>query len=107
MHMSIDRLSVFLSSMRILHFLHGSPKKIVLSDLFFLEGALFFGIGWVIAAGLTIFRMERWQTLYASPDGHAEYLRSERGKQVLFGLAFIVLGTILIGLSVGISVLPT
>lgn len=81
--------------------------KAMLSNLFFIDGAVTVGMGALIASGYTVFRIESWQTLFASPEGHTEFLETERRKQILFGILLMVVGTVLIGLSVVIGVFPT
>ena len=88
-------------------FFANKSAKAMLSDIFFIDGAVTMGMGALIASGYTVFRIESWQTLYASPEGHTEYLETERRKQVLFGILLMVVGAVLIGLLVITSVFPT
>lgn len=78
---------------------------IIFSDLLFFEGIAFFGLGALIASGYTAQRIDRWQSLYASPDGHREYLEEQRPKQFSFGIIMMIVGAILIGLSIALFLL--
>jgi len=77
----------------------------ILSNLFFFEGALVFAVGAFVASGLSIFRIESPSSLYASPEGHVEYLRESRKKQFKFGIVLVAIGAILIGSSIAIGAL--
>jgi len=77
----------------------------ILSDLLFFEGAILFAVGAFVASGLSIFKIEKASSLYASPEGHAEYLRESRKKQFKFGTVLIAIGAILIGSSIAIGTL--
>jgi hypothetical protein len=80
-----------------------APFSLTLSNLFFIEGAIIFGVGAWVASGATVLRMERPSTLYARPEGHTEYLRQHRKKQLSFGIVLIIIGAALMGLSITIG----
>lgn len=75
----------------------------ILSDLLFLEGAIVFTVGAFVASGVSIFRIESKSSLYASPEGHVEYLRKSRKKQFNSGIVLMVIGAVLIGSSIAIG----
>ena len=75
-------------------------RRTVLADLFFIEGAVIFGLGALVASGYTILRMETWKSLLARPGGHVEYLIEQRRKQFSFGIMLMIIGAALICLSV-------
>ena len=77
-------------------------KTVILSDFLFIEGIIIFSIGALVASGISVLRMERWQSLYASPNGHVKYLRQERRKQFSFGIVLMIIGAVLTGLSIAI-----
>jgi hypothetical protein len=78
----------------------GGSKKILFSNMLFIEGAFILGIGALIASGYTAARVDRWPTMYASPEGHADYIREQRRKQIGFGILLMIIGGLLIVLSV-------
>jgi len=82
-------------------------RSVILSDLLFIEGALMFGAGALVASGASVLKIERWQSLYASPGGHIKYLREQRRKQFLSGMAMLIIGVVLICLSIGVHVFLT
>lgn len=101
----IGLVIVFISVFNILvTFLGGlwenKSRRIVLSDLFIIEGILIFGLGTLVASGISILRMETWRSLTASPGGHVEYLIEQRRKQFSFGIMMMIIGATLICLSV-------
>lgn len=83
-----------------LPFLKGKSEKVILSDLLFIEGAVIFAIGALVASGVSVFRIETPSSLYASPGGHARYLRESRKKQFKFGIILIIIGAALMGISI-------
>lgn len=85
-------------------FWENKSKRVFLSDLFFIEGAVILGVGALVASGATVLKMERWQSLVASPSGHVEYLRQQRRKQFSSGIMLMIIGLVLICLSVVINV---
>lgn len=85
-------------------FLRNKSVKIVMSDLFFIEGAVIFAVGALVASGTSL-RVETFSSLYADPNGHVRYLRESRKKQFAFGIILIVVGASLIGLSISISLI--
>jgi len=78
-------------------------KMVVLSDLFFLEGAVVLAVGALTAAGTSL-RRESFSSLYAKPDGHRKFLEEQRPKQFFFGILLIIIGAVLIGLSVIVTI---
>ncbi|MBX5328738.1 hypothetical protein HM003_05225 [Candidatus Bathyarchaeota archaeon A05DMB-5] len=102
---------IFIFDVLIVLFTSGSPfwgnkpAKVVFSDLLFFEGIIIFGIGALIASGYSALRIERWQSLYASPGGYTEYLREQRKKQVAFGIVCMLIGALLMLLAVAVSYL--
>lgn len=86
-----------------LPFLANKSEKLILSDLLFIEGAVIFAIGALIASGASVLRIETPSSLYARPSGHVRYLREERKKQFAFGIILIIIGVALMGLSIAIG----
>ncbi len=84
-------------------FFAGKPKKTILSDLFFFEGAIILGLGGLTAAGTGRGISERKETLYVRPSTHVECVRTERKKQVVFGILIMIIGAVLIVLSVAVG----
>ena len=80
-------------------------KTVTLSNLLFFEGIIIFGLGALVASGSSVQRMESWQSLYASPSGHMEYLIQERRKQFSFGTILMIIGAVLIVFSVVVYLL--
>jgi hypothetical protein len=72
-------------------------------DMLFVEGILVFASGAYIAAGMGNPRRERWQTLTVDPEGYREYLESQRSKQFSEGTILMIIGAIIIGLGIAIS----
>lgn len=101
-------LCIFIFDVLIVLFTSGNPfwgnkpAKVVFSDLLFFEGIIIFGIGALIASGYSALRMERWQSLYASPGGYTDYLREQRKKQVTFGIVCMLIGALLVLLAVAV-----
>jgi hypothetical protein len=81
------------------------PFWLALSNLLFIEGAIILGVGAWIASGASTLRTEKFSSLYARPEGHAEYLRQSRKKQFSFGIVLIIIGAALMGLSIAIGTL--
>lgn len=86
-----------------LPFLANKSEKTILSDLLFIEGAVIIFIGAAVASGASVLRIETPSSIYASPSGHAKYLREERKRQFAFGIILIIIGAASIGLSIAIS----
>jgi hypothetical protein len=101
-------LCIFIFDILIVLFTRGNPYwgnksgKVVFSDLLFFEGIIILGIGALIASGYSALRMERWQSLYASPGGYVEYLREQRKKQVAFGIVCMLIGALLVLLAIAV-----
>jgi len=101
-------LCIFIFDILIVLFTSGNPYcgnksgKVVFSDLLFFEGIIILGIGALIASGYSALRMERWQSLYASPGGYVEYLREQRKKQVAFGIVCMLIGALLVLLAIAV-----
>jgi len=79
-----------------------SSKKVSLTNLLFIEGAFIFGMGALITSGYTAARIDRWETMYGSPEGHADYIRQQRRKQINFGIVLMIIGALLVILSLAV-----
>jgi hypothetical protein len=81
-------------------FVNKSPK-IYVSNLLFMDGAIVMGVGALIAGGTAVY--SGWGMIFADPEAYENYVRTQRKKQIVFGLMMIIIGAILAGLAVAIG----
>lgn len=77
---------------------NNKPLNVYMSNLLFLDGAIVMGVGALIAGGSAVY--SGWAMIYADPEAYENYVRTQRKKQMLFGLMMIIIGAILVGLAV-------